>query len=654
MILKGYNFNNMKNIWSIIKSAVSSKAPILAKPIIWIVISFQSLHILDEFKKDWSGTDKSLFLYWSQKVSPEHISSWLTASKFGLSILSIFSLVLFFRLVYYFAPKRQYMIFVLYVFFFFIYFFLLSYLYSLEVPFDFSILSLNFNTINDQDFLLAALPYVRTGPLVLFFVCVGFLYYWGIKKDHFRDDVFSLNRKLKGLIALTLYVILITIPYKGYDPIMDLFKSAYRYYKIKSNSTSLSIEEYALMKKTFPLSNLAFTTPNKKPNIMIIMVESFNSYFVEKEDKNGKVFTPNFNKLIKQGLYIDYFYGNSVQSCKGQFATLSSLVPPIYGFAFRHFSGTHYQLLPKVLKDHGYYNLFFQASGNLLADNTKAFLENNHFDHVKSARQFSGDEDKPYIFGWGLQDNRLYHHFFNYYDTTIKGKNKPFFAVLPTIFTHNNTVQIPKKDRYLYPDADESFEYFANVIHLTDRHLPLLFEGLEKRGLLENTIVIITGDHSRSAISGSKVSFNQTGFNSDIFQVPFLMIWKGVIPEMRISNIAHSQMDIAPTLLDTLQLSVPHHHFQGKSMLSNISDNDVYLVQPYGGVYLSIINHPYKYGKHLETGREFLFNIVDDPYDSNNIIKNNDQVHQSLADKLNHIYHTNTLIESNRVWMKKN
>ena len=66
-------------------------------------------------------------------------------------------------------------------------------------------------------------------------------------------------------------------------------------------------------------------------------------------------------------------------------------------------------------------------------------------------------------------------------------------------------MQIPKKDRYLYPDADESFEYFANVIHLTDRHLPLLFEGLEKRGLLENTIVIITGDHSRSAISGSKV-----------------------------------------------------------------------------------------------------------------------------------------------------
>ena len=111
----------MKNMWINFKSKVSSNAPILAKPIIWIVIFFQSLHILDEFKKDWSGTDKSLFLYWSQKVSPEQISSWLTASKFGLSILSILSLVLFFRLVYYFASKRQYIIFVLYVFFFFIF-----------------------------------------------------------------------------------------------------------------------------------------------------------------------------------------------------------------------------------------------------------------------------------------------------------------------------------------------------------------------------------------------------------------------------------------------------------------------------------------------------------------------------------------------------
>ena len=41
-------------------------------------------------------------------------------------------------------------------------------------------------------------------------------------------------------------------------------------------------------------------------------------------------------------------------------------------------------------------------------------------------------------------------------------------------------------------------------------------------------------------------------------------------------------------------------------MLANKSDNDVYLVQPYGGVYLSIINYPYKYGKHLETGRVFI------------------------------------------------
>ena len=171
--------------------------------------------------------------------------------------------------------------------------------------------------------------------------------------------------------------------------------------------------------------------------------------------------------------------------------------------------------------------------------------------------------------------------------------------------------------------------------------------------MLENTIVIITGDHSRSAISGSKVSFNQTGFNSDIFQVPFLMIWKGVIPEMRLTDIAYSQMDIAPTVLDVLRLPVKDHHFQGKSIIADSLDNDVFLVQPYNGIYLSIINYPYKYGKHLETGKEFLFNIINDPYEKNNIINNHKNVHQSFIPKLNYIYNTSSLIESNKVWIKK-
>ena len=628
-----------------------SKLKQLNQPIIWIIVFFQFLHILDEFKKDWSGTDKSLFLFWSEKISPDQLNLMLTLSKYGIGFISIISLILLFRFIFYLAPKRKYILFTLYLFIFFIYFFLLSYLYSLELPFDFSILFLNFNTINDKDFLLAALPYVRTGPLILFIVCASLLYYWGIKKNSFVTA--QKTNWSKALTVLAIYIGFIIIPFKSYDPVLELFKSAYSYYKIKYSS-SLNSGDFQLVKQSFNLSNVPFNkNGEKQPNIMIIMVESFNSYFVENKNENGEFFTPEFNKLIKEGLYVEEFYGNSVQSCKGQFATLSSLIPPIYGFAFRHYAHTQYNLISHILKDRGYYNIFFQASGNLLADNTKSFLQQNGFDDVKSAEQFATENDAGFRFGWGLQDTRLYHHFFNYYDSTIKEKNKPFFAVLPTIYSHNNTVQIPEKDRYLYPKASKSFEYFANVIKLTDNHLKDLFSELKKRNLLENTIVIITGDHSRSAISGSKVSFNQSGFSNDIFKVPFLMVWKNHIPAKRIKDTAFSQIDIAPTLIDALQLPIKEHHFQGQSLFSGNKDNNVYLVQPYNGIYLSVINHPYKFAKHIESGNTYLYNLDDDPFEENNIINSNIAIKDQLETKIQSIFSTNSLIKKNKVWTKK-
>ncbi|MDC0036880.1 sulfatase-like hydrolase/transferase, partial [bacterium] len=322
------------------------------------------------------------------------------------------------------------------------------------------------------------------------------------------------------------------------------------------------------------------------------------------------------------------------------------------GFGFRHYFSTRYRTLPEMLHEYGYYNVFFQGSGNLLADNTKSFLDHNHFDAVKSAKHFIGKKDKKDVFGWGVQDKLLYRSFFEFYDTQIKHQNKPFFAVLPTIFTHNNTVQIPQKDRYFYKDAASSFEYFSNVVHLTDRQLKVLMEGLDKRGLLENTIVIITGDHSRSAISDSKVSFNQTGFNDDIFQVPFLLLWKGHVEPKRVSTVAFSQVDIAPTLVDVLGLEVGKHHFQGVSMFRDVDENNVFLVQPYDGIFLASINLPYKFGTHLRSGKRYLYNVLDDPYETNNIVDKYPEIAASMEASIDLVYQTNALIEHNKVWQE--
>jgi len=59
------------------------------------------------------------------------------------------------------------------------------------------------------------------------------------------------------------------------------------------------------------------------------MVESFNAGFVNSENDDGKEYTPFFNTMIKKGVYIEHFYGTSIQTVKGHFSTLFSLLHPI-------------------------------------------------------------------------------------------------------------------------------------------------------------------------------------------------------------------------------------------------------------------------------------------------------------------------------------
>ena len=152
-------------------------------------------------------------------------------------------------------------------------------------------------------------------------------------------------------------------------------------------------------------------------------------------------------------------------------------------------------------------------------------------------------------------------------------------------------------------------EKYANSMYLSDQQLKVFFTELKKRNYLKNSIIIITSDHGYP-IGKHKFINNELGFYEDSFRIPFLMLWKNKISPQRIKNQVFSQVDIAPTLVDLLKLSIQRHHFQGNSIFkSSKRAKPSYLVQPYNGGYLIVVEYPFKYIKHLRTGKKFIFNI---------------------------------------------
>ena len=99
-----------------------------------------------------------------------------------------------------------------------------------------------------------------------------------------------------------------------------------------------------------------------------------------------------------------------------------------------------------------------------------------------------------------------------------------------------------------WPDNDtvrnDMLDYAFEVEHF-DRHLGRMLAALEKRGLLENTLVIVTSDHG---MPFPRVKGNAYEFAN---HVPFAAMWKrGIAKPGRVVDDFVSFIDLAPTFIE--------------------------------------------------------------------------------------------------------
>ena len=399
-----------------------------------------------------------------------------------------------------------------------------------------------------------------------------------------------------------------------------------------------------------------------KPHVFIIVVESFNARFVEAQTQNGKSYTPFFDALISRGTYFENFFSNSIQTSRSQFSILCGVPPSYKAKIFTHHTSLNLNCLPKILGQEGYTNLFFKAYRSLEFDNTDAFTREIGFDHRHSMdAEFIKKEDKPFIWGWGLQDNIFYQKYFSYLDELNEQQpDQLFFSMLTTVTNHMMFDKIPRKQRYLYKSPRNVKENYANSIYLSDRYLREFFKQLQSRSYLSNSIVIITGDNSYPVGEHGYIS-NEASYYNEFFKTPLLIVYTEDKEAHRIEK-AYSHVDIAPALLEILDIETKHH-FIGSSVLTGIKTDDldttqaedshsIYISQPHSGTFLGTIKYPYKYVQQEHSGREFLYNIESDPEERTNLIKVQtlEKVIQKLQQANKFHYFNQSVIEENRIW----
>ena len=123
---------------------------------------------------------------------------------------------------------------------------------------------------------------------------------------------------------------------------------------------------------------------------------------------------------------------------------------------------------------------------------------------------------------------------------------------------------------YLTVDIENSIERirarYINATHHLDSQLGRVFDALEAQGLLDSTIVIVTGDHGEEFMENGRWGHNST-FSQEQIRVPLLVH----VPGQAAGQVAQmtSHLDLPATVLAALGVDLdPATYSYGSNLLA--------------------------------------------------------------------------------------
>ena len=227
----------------------------------------------------------------------------------------------------------------------------------------------------------------------------------------------------------------------------------------------------------------------KGKNLLIIQFESLEK-FVINQKIDGQEITPNLNKLLKNSLYFTNYYEQVGEgtSSDADLMTNTSIYPISSGATFFSYPDTHYISLPKLFNNMGYTTTAIHPdSGSFW--NWMPALKAFGFGTCIDSSRYNITE----TIGMGISDGT----YLPQVEPIIVKQKQPFYTFLVTLSSHI-PFQLPNKYKELKLslalDNSKLGGYFQ-CIHYSDKQLGIFFDNLKKDGILDNTVIVIYGDH---------------------------------------------------------------------------------------------------------------------------------------------------------------
>lgn len=352
---------------------------------------------------------------------------------------------------------------------------------------------------------------------------------------------------------------------------------------------------------------------------------------------NGIDVTPNLNKLAKEGIYFSNFYSQVSfgTSSDTEFTIATGLLPSKVGTVFINYADREYVSMYNLLKEKGYTTVSMHANVGNFWNRNKMYTKLG-YDYFYDKSSYEIDE----TIGFGLSDKSFVKQSVQKLKKLEKEKGK-FYATLITLSNHTPFEDVDKYGeydvsmsvdgvRYDYMENTKLGNYFKSS-HYADAQIGLLIEELKKENMLDNTVIIIYGDHDARIeksewnrfynydykTSSIKSSDDESYVDIDYYfyeinkKVPFI-IWSNdekfkTTLSKEIKEVG-GMIDVGPTIMNLL--GIHNKYFLGNDLLNK--ENNI-VVFPNGNfvtdkVYYSELKNEYKLLKDVPIEENYIEN----------------------------------------------
>lgn len=288
-----------------------------------------------------------------------------------------------------------------------------------------------------------------------------------------------------------------------------------------------------------------------RPNVIIIVLESFSSYLIGPTGGDTLV-TPNFNRFIKEGVFFSEFYASGTRTDKAMPAILNGYpAQPAQSIIKEPKKSQSLPSLVKILIENGYTSSFWYG-GEINFANFNSFVIGSGFHDIITKNNF---DPVNYNSKWGVHD----HILFKTLQDSMKSVREPFLDVVLTLSSHE-PFDVPMDP--VFKGKDDMTKY-RNSVFYADKSLGDFIDWAKEREWWKNTLVVLVADH------GARVSEDILNYEQKIFKIPMLWIGGAVTERGIVINKLGSQVDIPVTILN--QIGITNNFPFAKDLLSDQS-----------------------------------------------------------------------------------